>query len=177
MYEDIQLELWGELFVLHQSSNGRQMLAGWDGGLEGGFALAQSCLRVWTGFVPFCHHVRERGARRGPVISLTLQPSRRGLSVRELVSQLVARSSERTTVYEALGRRGITPRLSALGDNKLTLALAPALFPERAVPKIGRLDPGISEVTYDVQLDPANALAGPELAATAIPFGLLHLLE
>ena len=172
-----QIGLWGELWTIAHASDVSRMVEAWRGH-EGGtadFFRSGKSLEVKTSTRPGVHHISynqaylERGA--GYLLSLAVERSSAGTSCVDLLQRIAAALPEPATLYERLAESGTS--LTMLDTSKgYDLAIRPALFSMRDVPKVTGHDPGVSNLRYRIDLDFSRALDGRTAKQALRTFGL-----
>lgn len=176
--EATSLGLWGELKAIDAANDARLVVDAWRGG-EGAvydFFRTGTALEVKTGGRRGVHHVSHgqvaSEATSGALLSLHAIADPSGDSLAALQARITERLDDTTPYYEALRRRGVTPRAIATCSRRWSLASEADVYALRDVPRIGIVPLGVSELSYKVSLDPSKRLDVAQRDHLLLPFGL-----
>ena len=168
-----QLGLWGELWVISKAVNPDPLVAAWRGpeGEAADFFFDGIALEVKVSRRAHVHHVSQRqidlpvGMHKAYLLSVWVgvEPVR-GISLAELVDTALARVSDAPALLKQIALLGYTPLDRDQYGTRFIPLDTPRWFRAEDVPRVGAIDPGISQIRYVVTLDIDRSLAG-ELAS------------
>jgi Putative PD-(D/E)XK family member, (DUF4420) len=157
-----QLGLWGELFVISMAAEPDALFAAWCGpeGESTDFLYDGAALEVKVSRRRHVHHVSQsqvttpRGDLPAYLLSMWVgtEPVR-GLSLPEVVNQLLDRLSDSVTFIRQLSRIGYSAQDRNEYSTRFLLLEAPRWYDVQDVPRVRAADAGISQLRYVVTLD------------------------
>jgi hypothetical protein len=177
MSPERELGLWGELWVLANTSRVDALIGGWRGP-DGGnidFHMEGGALEVKTTTRPGVHHVSWSQSPaipgNGYLLSLSAEHGGGGSTCAELIELISRKTARLDLLHAALARAEFSLVANPL-ERRWDLTRTPIVVPIDALPRIHGMDPGISEVRYVMTIDLRNALADQALERALEPFGL-----
>lgn len=167
--EQQELGLWGELWVISRANDIDRLVKAWRGPEREAmdFFLEGIALEVKASRRAHVHHVsqsqldRPAGVHEGYLLSLwvAVEPSR-GVSLGELVDEVLTRVSDPPAVLKQIAAVGYVPLDRDQYATRFLPLESPRWFRSDDVPRVRSFDPGVSQLRYVVTLNPAKALSG-----------------
>jgi hypothetical protein len=162
-----ELGLWGELWLTLQSPNLDKTIAAWRGlshelidFVGGGIGIdCKTTLRRLEHYFSQNQLVRPLGDF--PVYFVSIWVDRdviNGQDVNEMVDRVLAACGEPNAVEERLLEAGYSREDALLYTQKLRVLEAPIWFQESAIPRVRKVDPGVSAIRFVASLDETKAL-------------------
>lgn len=165
--EEQQLGIWGELQIIHSSTDVDMLLAAWRGpGRDAvDFFLNSIGLEVKVSRRMHIHHVSLRqvaspvGLHDSYILSMWVgEDPVRGLSLADMVDALLARVADPPLLLRRLALAGYSVADRDRYSGKLVLLDNPRWFRKTDIPTVRLFDRGISEIRYVVDLGPVESL-------------------
>lgn len=105
-------------------------------------------------------------------LSLAVDEGAGGETLETLAAKVLATAPHPTLFYEGLARIGCSLDTLAISKRPRVLVATPAIFKVEDLPRVRKVDPGITDLRFTVTLDPDRALKAGELEAAMQTFGL-----
>ncbi len=164
---ELELGLWGELWLVYHSSDAATLVAGWRGPERDAtdFFIDGVAAEVKASRYARQHHLSlsQVGAPTGmnPSFLLSLwvkQDPVRGVTVKDLVEGIELVVVDRAALLRGLLKAGYSRNSSHAYNTRYVLLAEPEWYPTSEVPTIREADPGVSNVRYQVLLDEERAV-------------------
>lgn len=181
MTPEEELGLWGELWLVRSSSSLDALVSAWQRSEPGAvdFVLGGCGFEVKTTRRSGVHFVSQSQIELGYgdlevyfVVHDVVLDAVLGRSLAELADEVSSRCSDIIVFEQKLLEAGFS-RADVSGYTKRFLPVrAPWIFPHEAIPRVRSADPGVSQLRYQVDLDPTRALKTDEFERVACSLGL-----
>lgn len=157
-----ELGLWGELWIIAQSTDVDGLFANWRGPESDAvdFFHDGTSLEVKVSRRALIHHVSRnqveapRGTHPSYLISIWVGTEIvRGIALAELVKGLIDRVTDPTSFLKQLARAGYSPQDQDAYLTRYVILDIPRWFRTEDVPQVRAADEGISQLRYVVTLD------------------------
>jgi hypothetical protein len=161
-----ELGLWGELWFLTRASNLTQLLQGWRGpdGDNLDFFLDGVGAEIKTSRGRYRHYCSQSqvGAAAGNFpswfLSIWVKPDAvgsKGTTVPVMIDQLLSHVPDPAEALRRLARAGYSVADRASYGQNLVVLEEPGWFASTKVPQVRLVDPGVSQLRYQVELHEA----------------------
>jgi hypothetical protein len=181
MTQNDALGLWGEVWLLSNSEQPDAAISAWIANRVGrtdllangvSFEVKTSRLRL-THFISDSQVQRPNGDGDAYFVSIWCEEDDSGMSLPEIVSQLIDRAVDTQMLERKLLARGYSHVHADSYPSRYRVLETPRLFRSVDIPRVREVDDGVSSVRYQVRLKEAAALtpaSAGQLLATCLHF-------